>query len=178
MEPRDRAIVMLNRGVLRLEHRTSRTRYDDLTRSAAYAGQAGDTRLESMARHNLGYVDFLAGRIPRAISAYRQAAATWPEAPHPAMQLDLARGLREAGLLADADEVLVQVMRAGARGPAVPGPRRDRAGPRRVRPGARRRGRARAQAIGGPTPVRAAGQPALAAQGGAAGAAQRARGAR
>ena len=111
MEPRDRAIVMINRGVLRLEDQDLARAYEDLTRSVAYAEQAGDARLGSMARHNLGYVDFLAGRIPRAISAYRHAAATWPEAPHPAMQLDLARGLREAGLLADADEVLVQVMR-------------------------------------------------------------------
>ena len=111
MEPRDQAIVLLNRGVLRLEHTDLPHAHDDLTRSVGYAETAGDARLESMARHNLGYVDFLAGRIPRAISAYRHAAATWPEAPHPAMQLDLARGLREAGLLADADEVLVQVVR-------------------------------------------------------------------
>ncbi len=70
--------------------------------------EAGDAALESLARHNLGYVDFLAGRIPRAISAYRRAATTWPDAPHPVMQLDLARGLREAGLVSEADEVLVQ----------------------------------------------------------------------
>lgn len=111
MEPRDQAVVMINRGVLRLEHTDLAHAYDDLTRSVAYAARAGDARIESMARHNLGYVDFLAGRIPRAIAAYRQAAATWPESPHPAMQLDLARGLREAGLLTDAEEVLAQVMR-------------------------------------------------------------------
>lgn len=110
MEPRDRAIVMLNRGALRLEHTDLQQAQDDLARSVAYAVDAGDVALESSARHNLGYVDFLAGRIPRAISAYRQAAATWPDAPHPVMQLDLARGLREAGLVSDADDVLVQAM--------------------------------------------------------------------
>lgn len=110
MEPRDRAIVMLNRGALRLEHTDLQQAQDDLARSVAYAVDAGDAALESSARHNLGYVDFLAGRIPRAISTYRQAAATWPDAPHPVMQLDLARGLREAGLVSDADDVLVQAM--------------------------------------------------------------------
>ncbi|MGN6575977.1 MAG: hypothetical protein ACTHKG_09825, partial [Nocardioides sp.] len=106
MEPRDRAIVTLNRGVLRLEHADLEQAHDDLTRSVGHAETAEDTRLESMARHNLGYVDFLAGRIPRAISAYRHAATLWPEAPHPVMLLDLARALREAGLVSDADDVL------------------------------------------------------------------------
>ena len=108
MESSDRAIVMLNRGALRLEHSDLQQAQDDLARSVAYAVDAGDAALESSARHNLGYVDFLAGRIPRAITAYRQAATTWPGAPHPVMQLDLARGLREAGLVGDADETLVQ----------------------------------------------------------------------
>lgn len=110
MEPRDQAIVMVNRGVLRLEHSELAQAHDDLARAAAYAQDAKDPFLESMARHNLGYADFLAGRIPRAISAYREAAATWPDAPHPAMLLDLARGLRDAGLVSDADQVLVQAM--------------------------------------------------------------------
>jgi len=115
MEPRDRAIVMLNRGVLRLEHTRLDGARDDLTRSVAHAVEAADATLESMARHNLGYVDFLSGRLPRAIAAYRHAAATWPDDPHPAMQLDLARGLRETGLLSEADEVLARVA-AQARG--------------------------------------------------------------
>ena len=109
MDARDRAIVMLNRGVLRLEHSRLDGARDDLTRSVGHAVEAADATLESMARHNLGYVDFLSGRLPRAIAAYRQAAATWPDDPHPAMQLDLARGLREAGLLSEADDVLARV---------------------------------------------------------------------
>ncbi len=107
MDPRDRAIVTLNRGVLHLEHTDLAHARDDLTRSVAFAEQARDARLEAMARHNLGYVDVLAGRIPRAISAYRRAAETMPGRPHPVMQLDLARSLSEAGLVADADEVLL-----------------------------------------------------------------------
>lgn len=108
MAPRDRAIVTLNRGVLRLEDSRLDVAREDLTLSLGHAVEAGDATLESMARHNLGYVEFLHGRIPRAIAAYRHAAATWPDVPHPAMQLDLARVLREAGLLSEADEVLAR----------------------------------------------------------------------
>lgn len=109
MEPRDRAIVMLNRGVLQLEQVRPQAAREDLSRAVAHAQEAGDATLESMARHNLGYVDFTVGRIPKAIAAYRQAASAWPGDPHPAMQLDLARALREAGLHREADQALVQV---------------------------------------------------------------------
>lgn len=111
MEPRDRAIVLLNRGVLWLEHGALRRAEADLSSSAEHARGAGDARLESMARHNRGYVDFLAGNIPRALRAYEDAARAMPGEPHPAMQVDHARALREAGLLADADDVLAEVAR-------------------------------------------------------------------
>ena len=104
--PRDRAIIMLNRGVLHLEHSDLPHAASDLDRSVGYAEDAGDDRLASMARHNLGYVDFLAGRIPRALAAFEEAARTCPGGPHPAMQLDHARVLHEAGLVREADGIL------------------------------------------------------------------------
>lgn len=111
MEPRDRAIVMLNRGVLWLEQGDLARAESDLAASAEHAARAGDDRLESMARHNRGYVDFLAGNIPRALAAYEDAARAMPGDRHPAMQVDHARALREAGLSADADGVLHEVAR-------------------------------------------------------------------
>ena len=104
--PRDRALIMLNRGVLHLEHARLELAGSDLSRSAEYAEVAGEPRIAAMARHNLGYIDFLSGRLPRALATYEQAARTIPGGPHPAMQLDHARALREAGLLRDADAVL------------------------------------------------------------------------
>ncbi|QNN54426.1 CHAT domain-containing protein [Nocardioides mesophilus] len=105
---RDRAIVMLNRGVLHLEHADLTRAAADLARSVAFAEDADDARLASMARHNLGYVDFLAGRIPRALAAFEEAARTCPGGPVPAMQIDHARALREAGLVRDADSILAR----------------------------------------------------------------------
>jgi tetratricopeptide (TPR) repeat protein len=110
--PRDRALIMLNRGVLHLEQADLERAGDDLSRSAAYAEAADEPRVAAMARHNLGYIDFLAGRLPRALATYEEAARTIPGGAHPAMQLDRARALREAGLLRDADALLAQ---AGAR---------------------------------------------------------------
>lgn len=112
MEPRDRAIVMVNRGVLWLEQSDLARAQADLTDAVTFARAAGDARLESMARHNLGYADFLAGHIPRALAAYESAGRTWPGEPHPAMRLDHARALREAGLLSEADSVLADVMQS------------------------------------------------------------------
>jgi hypothetical protein len=106
--PRDRALIMLNRGALHLEHAQLAQAEEDLERSAMFAEEAGDDRLAGMATHNLGYVDFLAGRIPRALAAYEKAAATVPRGAHPAMLLDRARALREAGLLGEADALLAQ----------------------------------------------------------------------
>ncbi len=105
---RDRAVVMLNRGVLHLEHTDLVRAESDLRRSAELSAEVGDARLEAMARHNLGYVEFLAGRIPRALAVLEQAQRLNPEDPHPATLLDRARVMREAGLLGEAERVLEQ----------------------------------------------------------------------
>ncbi|HET6652447.1 MAG TPA: CHAT domain-containing protein [Nocardioides sp.] len=110
--PRDRALIMLNRGVLHLEQADLERAGADLARAAQYADAADEPRVAAMARHNLGYIDFLAGRLPRALATYEEAARTIPGGPHPAMQLDHARALREAGLVRFADELLAQ---AGSR---------------------------------------------------------------
>lgn len=104
--PRDRAVIMLNRGVLHLEHDDLPRAKADLLRSVEFCEEIGDTRLGSMARHNLGYVEFLAGRIPRALAALEEAQEVNPEVAHPTMLLDRARVLREAGLVRDADRIL------------------------------------------------------------------------
>lgn len=107
-EPRDKARILMNRGVLHLEHADLERAEADLTRSVGFAEEADDPRLAAMAQHNLGYVAFLAGRIPTAIAAYERAAETFPGGPHPTMQLDHARALREAGLVRDADAILAR----------------------------------------------------------------------
>jgi tetratricopeptide (TPR) repeat protein len=107
-DPRDKARILMNRGVLHLELADLERAESDLTRSVDFAHAADDPRLAAMAQHNLGYVDFLAGRIPSAIAAFERAARTLPGGAHPTMQIDHARALREAGLFRDADVILAQ----------------------------------------------------------------------
>lgn len=107
-EPYDQMTILLNRGALHLDRGDLEQAYADLDRCADIAEQDGDSRLEVMARHNLGYVDFLAGNIPRAIATMNQAADAEDGPPHPIGMLDRARVLREAGLLTDADALLAE----------------------------------------------------------------------
>jgi tetratricopeptide (TPR) repeat protein len=107
-EPRDRAVILLNRGALHLEHADLARAEDDLRRSVGFSEELGDPVLAALARQNLGYVEFLAGRIPRALAALEEAQRSYPGDPHPITLLDRARVLREAGLVRDADELLEQ----------------------------------------------------------------------
>ena len=66
-------------------------------------GPAATACYERKARHNLGYVDFLAGRIPRALAAMEEAGALTDGRRTRSLLLDRARVLREAGLAHDAD---------------------------------------------------------------------------
>ena len=79
----------------------------DFTEAVELAQRSGDLLYASKARHNLGYVDFLAGRIPRALAAMEEAGRG-DENEHPVLLLDRARVLREAGLAHDAEELLAR----------------------------------------------------------------------
>lgn len=104
----DRAIILLNRGALHLELADIDAARADLEASAEHAAAAKDRMQQAMASHNLGYVAFLDGRLPRALADLEVAAGAYPLGPHPTMLLDRARVLREAGLVTEADELLEQ----------------------------------------------------------------------
>lgn len=106
--PYDQARMLLNRGALHLERGALQEARADLRRCLAVATAERDALMQFKAGHNLGYVDFLAGNIPRALSAIAEAAAVVEGEPHPVALLDQARVLREAGLVQEADEVLAR----------------------------------------------------------------------
>ncbi len=107
-EPTDQFSILLNRGVLHLDSGTLEAAATDFGRCIELAVASGLPMLESKARHNLGYADFLAGRIPRALAAMEEAAHLTGGQPHPILLLDRARVLREAGLAQDADTSLAE----------------------------------------------------------------------
>ena len=92
----------------------------------AVAVRAGNRDHEMKARHNLGYAEFLAGRIPRALAAMDRAEALNEGSRNPIGLLDQARVLREAGLASDADRLLATRGRAVHRAAAPAGRRRRR----------------------------------------------------
>ncbi|HET7474457.1 MAG TPA: CHAT domain-containing tetratricopeptide repeat protein [Dermatophilaceae bacterium] len=101
-EPFDRACILLNRGSLHLEGGDLVAARADLLRSAQVSADSGDRLLEFKARHNLGFVEFLAGNLPRALADIATAAELDPGGRHGIVLLDQARILREAGLGRDA----------------------------------------------------------------------------
>ena len=100
----------------------------DFEHCVEVAARSGDREHEEKARHNLGYVEFLAGRIPRALAAMEEAAALGRGDPHPISLLDRARVLREAGLAREAAALLTRAADALRGAPAGAGRGRGRAG--------------------------------------------------
>ncbi|TDE99093.1 CHAT domain-containing protein [Occultella glacieicola] len=117
--PRDQVRILVNRGTLALEFGRLDQARVDLRAGVRIAAAEGDVLVESMARHNLGYTDFLAGNLPRALAEMSAAADIAPGGRTPVFYLDRARVLREAGLVRDADVALASAaeeFRADRRG--------------------------------------------------------------
>lgn len=102
----DQLAVLLNRSALHLEQHALAQATADLERCAAIAESGGDWLMTFKATHNIGYVEFLAGRIPRALATLEHSLGLNQGEPHPISFLDRARVLREAGLIRDADSLL------------------------------------------------------------------------
>ena len=111
-EPEELARALLNRGVLHLAAAPGLARAD-LSRCAQVASAHGLTRVAYKARHNLAYVDLLAGDLPASLRAFgdlrEQYAAVMPSAL-PVLAVDRARALLAAGLYGDADRELASAL--------------------------------------------------------------------
>ncbi len=105
-EPHDQHCVLLNRGALHLEQGDLEAARRDLVRCATLSASRGDGVLEFKARHNLGYVEYLAGNLPTALAEMAAAARLDAGGPWATALLDQARVLRDAGLVGEADGAL------------------------------------------------------------------------
>lgn len=100
--PSDLASALLNRGVMRMNRGLLAAASADTERAARAAAEAGRPTVVHMARHNLGYIRFLAGDLPGALSEMAAASELIP-GPMPGVPaLDRARVLLAAGLLTEA----------------------------------------------------------------------------
>jgi hypothetical protein len=108
-EPKDLARALLNRALLNVGFGRVRPAREDLRRSAELAVRHDMPRAAAMCRHNLAFLDFMAGDLPAALGAYADVAAQYATlAPGllPALAVDRARALLAAGLYNDADREL------------------------------------------------------------------------
>ena len=100
--------LLLNRGTTHLiGHDLPRARAD-LTWSIRLAAEVADPTTEFKARHNLGYAEYLAGDLPRALDTMARADALDVPVSRSVGLLDRARILGEAGLLAEAERALAE----------------------------------------------------------------------
>jgi len=107
----EQARVLLNRATVHLADGRLASARNDLQRSAAAARHSHVVALRPKALHNLGYAEFLAGDLPRALELMDEAFPVREgEIPGIAL-LDRARVLAEAGLTREADEALAEAAR-------------------------------------------------------------------
>lgn len=112
----------LNRGTSYIYLAQLRAAAADFTRCIELCDEHDLGWLAAKARHNLGYVAYMAGDLPTALRHYEETEGSYREHTTgllPALHLDRARALLAAGLAADAARQLAE---------AVPQLRRQRAG--------------------------------------------------
>lgn len=107
-EPAHASNILLNRGSLRLYRGQLSAARHDLSRSAELAAQHGLRVEEFKARHNLGYLEFLAGNLAMALKSMDDAQAINAEVSLAVWLLDRARVLLEAGLHRESDDSLIE----------------------------------------------------------------------
>ncbi|MFD6177922.1 MULTISPECIES: CHAT domain-containing protein [unclassified Isoptericola] len=106
MDERDLVPVLINRGWLCLETGELDVAVRDLERARELAHRVGETAVELMAEHNLGYARYLGGDLPAALRAMDAAAESSPPEHAGIGLMDKAAVLYEAGLLTEAAEAL------------------------------------------------------------------------
>ena len=105
-EDRDLVPVLINRGWLCLETGELDVAVNDLERGRLLARDVGETAVELMAEHNLGYAWFLGGDLPAALRSMDEAARHAPPEHAGIGLMDKAAVLYEAGLLSEAADAL------------------------------------------------------------------------
>jgi tetratricopeptide (TPR) repeat protein len=105
-EPLTRYSIMLNRGVTHLFQGQLRSARADLTSAITTAREHGMRTAEVKARHNLGYLEFLAGNLASALQIMDAVLEIDADVSPAVILLDRARVMIEAGLHRDADEAL------------------------------------------------------------------------
>jgi tetratricopeptide (TPR) repeat protein len=113
-EPAELARALLNRAVLHIDAARPGRARTDLRECIDIAARHEFGRILPMARHNLAYLDYLAGDLPAALGAYHALAEEYARSRPsllPVLAIDRARALLAAGLFTEADRQLAAALR-------------------------------------------------------------------
>ena len=102
----DLVATLLNRGHLFMTTGQVDKALADTRRAHDIAVSAGYEQAEFMALHNLGWVQFLAGDLPKSLDLMAQASHRVPESAQGVPALDRARVLTAAGMFSEAKEAV------------------------------------------------------------------------
>lgn len=114
LQPIDQVRLLLNRGTLRTHAMQLEAASADLALAATLAAEEQAEALRFMAVHNQGFVEFLRGDLPRALSLMEQAERLDADVERGVAHLDRARVMLEAGLVDEAHEALTEAARITA----------------------------------------------------------------
>ncbi|MFE6996304.1 CHAT domain-containing protein [Microbacterium sp. NPDC057659] len=116
--PAERASCLVNRSVVRMQRHDLDGAAADLEYAIATYDELGEREASAEARHNLGYAALLRGDLVTALALMTRSRPVFVETSELSTaiaDLDRAEVLREAGLTAEAEELLAEVaVRFGA----------------------------------------------------------------
>ena len=114
--PTEQASVFLTRGMLFAEELNPARAADAFEQAGRIADRAGARRFLFMAKHDEGYVRYVAGDVPNALRLMDEASRIDADVSRGPALLDRARVLLDAGMLSEADDVLAEAERVGRDG--------------------------------------------------------------
>ena len=111
-EPADQCKILINRGEAHDQLGHIESAISDFSRAFALSRHYGLAELEFAARHNLGYMHYLAGNLPRSLELMPTVEQATSDHYKGVVGIDRSRVLLSAGLVADADRTLVDATEA------------------------------------------------------------------
>ncbi|HEX3197276.1 MAG TPA: CHAT domain-containing tetratricopeptide repeat protein [Propionibacteriaceae bacterium] len=119
-EPEDQCKIIISRGEAHHQLGNIQSAIADFSHALDLSRRYGFTELEFAARHNLGYMHYLAGNLPRSLELMPTVEQAVSDHYKGVVGIDRARVLLSAGLVADADRTLLEASAALERTEMLP----------------------------------------------------------
>jgi len=119
-EPEDQCKIMISRGEAHHQLGHIQPAIADFSQAVDLSRRYGFSELEFVARHNLGYMHYLAGNLPRSLELMPTVEQAASDHYKGVVGIDRSRVLLSAGLVADADRTLLEASAALERTEMLP----------------------------------------------------------